>query len=133
MTIPLLFFLVNLPYFFYGTQSMPFIFANIFYCRFNFCLINAKAPVNSASHAYYSIQGKGGKKPQIATVLAPYDATSSNQLSLQRGQLVMVRKKTASGWWEGELQVSSVISDECSCCFERIKNLSHVYFMIGCY
>ncbi|XP_064117346.1 intersectin-1-like isoform X7 [Macrobrachium nipponense] len=45
-----------------------------------------------------------GKKPEIATVIAPYDATSSNQLSLQRGQLVMIRKKTASGWWEGELQ-----------------------------
>ncbi|XP_068201300.1 intersectin-1-like [Palaemon carinicauda] len=45
-----------------------------------------------------------GKKPEIASVIAPYDATSSNQLSLQRGQLVMIRKKTASGWWEGELQ-----------------------------
>ncbi|XP_063874281.1 intersectin-2-like isoform X16 [Scylla paramamosain] len=49
-------------------------------------------------------QGSKGKKPEIATVLAPYDATSSNQLSLQRGHLVMIRKKTASGWWEGELQ-----------------------------
>ncbi|XP_045103329.1 intersectin-1-like isoform X4 [Portunus trituberculatus] len=49
-------------------------------------------------------QGSKGKKPEIASVLAPYDATSSNQLSLQRGQLVMIRKKTASGWWEGELQ-----------------------------
>ncbi|XP_042887891.1 intersectin-1-like isoform X5 [Penaeus japonicus] len=45
-----------------------------------------------------------GKKPEIAQVIAPYDATSGNQLSLQRGQLVMIRKKTASGWWEGELQ-----------------------------
>ncbi|XP_045103343.1 intersectin-2-like isoform X17 [Portunus trituberculatus] len=49
-------------------------------------------------------EGSKGKKPEIASVLAPYDATSSNQLSLQRGQLVMIRKKTASGWWEGELQ-----------------------------
>ncbi|XP_050737308.1 intersectin-1-like isoform X6 [Eriocheir sinensis] len=49
-------------------------------------------------------QGSKGKKPEIASVLAPYDATSSNQLSLQRGQLVMIRKKTASGWWEGEVQ-----------------------------
>ncbi|KAK3893529.1 hypothetical protein Pcinc_002655 [Petrolisthes cinctipes] len=49
-------------------------------------------------------KGSKGKKPEIASVLAPYDATSSNQLSLQRGQLVMIRKKTASGWWEGELQ-----------------------------
>ena len=37
-------------------------------------------------------------------MIAPYDATSSEQLSLQRGQLVLIRKKTDSGWWEGELQ-----------------------------
>ncbi|XP_059468305.1 intersectin-2 isoform X3 [Neocloeon triangulifer] len=48
-------------------------------------------------------QGKG-KKPEIAQVLAPYKATSTEQLSLNRGQLVMVRKKTSTGWWEGELQ-----------------------------
>lgn len=47
---------------------------------------------------------KSGKKPEIATVIAPYQATSPEQLSLQRGQLIMVRKKTDSGWWEGELQ-----------------------------
>uniref|UniRef100_A0A146LNG8 Intersectin-1 n=2 Tax=Lygus hesperus TaxID=30085 RepID=A0A146LNG8_LYGHE len=47
---------------------------------------------------------KRSKKPVIATVIAPYQATSSEQLSLQRGQLIMIRKKTATGWWEGELQ-----------------------------
>lgn len=44
----------------------------------------------------------------MATVIAPYEATSSEQLSLQKGQLVMIRKKTDSGWWEGELQVSFI-------------------------
>ncbi|XP_044748493.1 intersectin-1 isoform X2 [Coccinella septempunctata] len=44
------------------------------------------------------------KKPEIASVIAPYQATSQEQLSLQRGQLIMIRKKTDSGWWEGELQ-----------------------------
>ncbi|KAL3284526.1 hypothetical protein HHI36_018684 [Cryptolaemus montrouzieri] len=44
------------------------------------------------------------KKPEIASVIAPYQATSNEQLSLQRGQLIMIRKKTDSGWWEGELQ-----------------------------
>ncbi|BES95601.1 RhoGEF [Nesidiocoris tenuis] len=44
------------------------------------------------------------KKPVIATVIAPYQATSTEQLSLQRGQLIMIRKKTSTGWWEGELQ-----------------------------
>ncbi|XP_066905736.1 intersectin-1 isoform X4 [Halyomorpha halys] len=49
---------------------------------------------------------KGGKsrKPLIATVIVPYQATSKEQLSLQRGQLIMIRKKTTTGWWEGELQ-----------------------------
>ncbi|CAA9996326.1 unnamed protein product [Nesidiocoris tenuis] len=49
------------------------------------------------------IHGKP-KKPVIATVIAPYQATSTEQLSLQRGQLIMIRKKTSTGWWEGELQ-----------------------------
>ncbi|KAK9887107.1 hypothetical protein WA026_020555 [Henosepilachna vigintioctopunctata] len=44
------------------------------------------------------------KKPEIASVIAPYQASSHEQLSLQRGQLIMIRKKTDSGWWEGELQ-----------------------------
>ncbi|XP_034243922.1 intersectin-1 isoform X2 [Thrips palmi] len=51
-----------------------------------------------------STLGSKGKKPEIATVLAPYKATSTEQLSLNRGQLIMVRKKTDTGWWEGELQ-----------------------------
>lgn len=37
-------------------------------------------------------------------MIAAYEATSNEQLSLQRGQLIMIRKKTDSGWWEGELQ-----------------------------
>ncbi|XP_028046441.1 intersectin-1 isoform X3 [Monomorium pharaonis] len=45
-----------------------------------------------------------GRKPEIVQVIAPYQATSSEQLDLQRGQLIMIRKKTDSGWWEGELQ-----------------------------
>lgn len=49
---------------------------------------------------------KGTKKAEVATVIAPYTATSTEQLSLQRGQLVKIRKKTTTGWWEGELQVN---------------------------
>jgi len=44
------------------------------------------------------------KRSEIAQVIAPYEATSTEQLSLTRGQLIMIRKKTDSGWWEGELQ-----------------------------
>ncbi|XP_014247399.1 intersectin-1 isoform X2 [Cimex lectularius] len=59
--------------------------------------------VESGSGEESEVKSKG-KKSVIATVIAPYQATSSEQLSLQRGQLIMIRKKTSSGWWEGELQ-----------------------------
>lgn len=47
---------------------------------------------------------RSSKKGEVAQVIAPYEATSTEQLSLTRGQLIMIRKKTDSGWWEGELQ-----------------------------
>ncbi|CAE1260660.1 unnamed protein product [Acanthosepion pharaonis] len=47
---------------------------------------------------------KISKKPEIASVIASYTATGPEQLSLQPGQLIQVRKKSPSGWWEGELQ-----------------------------
>jgi hypothetical protein len=46
------------------------------------------------------------RKYEIATVLANYQGSSEGQLNLTRGQLITVRKKSASGWWEGEVQVS---------------------------
>lgn len=56
-----------------------------------------------------STQQKAGtsstlKKPEIASVIAAYTATGAEQLSLSPGQLIQVRKKSPSGWWEGELQ-----------------------------
>jgi len=45
------------------------------------------------------------KKYEMATVLANYTGNGEGQISLTRGQLVTVRKQSASGWWEGELQV----------------------------
>ena len=53
-----------------------------------------------------SKQGGTLKKPEIATVIASYTATGPEQLSLNPGQLIQVRKKSPSGWWEGELQVN---------------------------
>ncbi|XP_038221368.1 intersectin-1-like [Zerene cesonia] len=41
---------------------------------------------------------------EVAQALANYTATSAEQLSLMKGQLLIVRKKADSGWWEGELQ-----------------------------
>jgi hypothetical protein len=41
----------------------------------------------------------------IATVVVGYDALGPEQLSLQPGQLVQVKKQNPNGWWEGELQV----------------------------
>lgn len=44
---------------------------------------------------------RGSKKGEVGQVIAPYEATSSEQLSLQRGQYIMIRKKSDTGWWEG--------------------------------
>ncbi|XP_077973395.1 intersectin-1-like isoform X1 [Styela clava] len=41
---------------------------------------------------------------EIAIVIAPYTASAANQLSLKMNQLVLIKKKNDSGWWEGELQ-----------------------------
>ncbi|KAL3307368.1 hypothetical protein Ciccas_014122, partial [Cichlidogyrus casuarinus] len=43
-------------------------------------------------------------KPEIARVVIAYQAQGPGQLSLANGQLVQIRKKSAKGWWEGELQ-----------------------------
>jgi len=42
---------------------------------------------------------------EIASVIAAYQGSGVEQLTLQPGQLINVRKKSPSGWWEGELQV----------------------------
>lgn len=34
-----------------------------------------------------------GRKPEIVQVIAPYQATSSEQLDLQKGQLIMIDPK----------------------------------------
>lgn len=46
-----------------------------------------------------------GKKPEVVIVTASYKATGPEQLSLEKGQLIQVKKKNSSGWWEGETQV----------------------------
>ncbi|XP_048002560.1 intersectin-2-like [Leguminivora glycinivorella] len=46
----------------------------------------------------------GRRKNEIAQAIAAYNATSTEQLSLTKGQLLVVRKKADTGWWEGELQ-----------------------------
>lgn len=46
---------------------------------------------------------------EIATVIAPYTAAAPNQLSLEPNQLVLIKKKSDSGWWEGELQVRDMV------------------------
>ncbi|KAK6622584.1 hypothetical protein RUM43_008426 [Polyplax serrata] len=61
-------------------------------------------PVTPDFSTITSAQTKISKKGDVATVIAPYQATSKEQLSLARGQLVCIRKKTTTGWWEGELQ-----------------------------
>lgn len=45
------------------------------------------------------------KRAEVATVIANYEARGEEQLSLEKGQLVAVRRKIDSGWWEGEIQI----------------------------
>ncbi|KAI4469638.1 eh domain [Holotrichia oblita] len=68
------------------------------------CQINESKEMEKPDFASMSANSQVIRKPEIASVIAPYQATSSEQLSLQRGQLIMIRKKADSGWWEGELQ-----------------------------
>lgn len=62
-------------------------------------------PVSKTDVPVVSENTKMLKKPEIVTVIAPYQTTSPGQLSLERGQLIQVRKKSPSGWWEGEMQI----------------------------
>lgn len=74
-----------------------------------YCHLSTQVFVHNERNEIYNcslFQMNKGKRPEIATVIAPYQATSKEQLSLQRGQLIMIRKKTTSGWWEGETHVS---------------------------
>ncbi|XP_070491973.1 intersectin-1 isoform X2 [Chironomus tepperi] len=70
--------------------------------------INTQNVTNDASMQEFrgmtSSASLKAKKGEVAQVIAPYEATSSEQLSLTKGQLIMIRKKSESGWWEGELQ-----------------------------
>ncbi|OQV19214.1 Intersectin-2 [Hypsibius exemplaris] len=44
------------------------------------------------------------KKPEIAVAVAAYTAGGPEQISFAKGDLILVKKKTETGWWEGELQ-----------------------------
>ncbi|XP_060608466.1 intersectin-1-like isoform X3 [Ruditapes philippinarum] len=72
--------------------------------------IDIKSPPSSTTPTITTPAAASGsltgtlKKPEIATVIAAYTATGEEQLSLHPGQLIQVRKKSPSGWWEGELQ-----------------------------
>ncbi|XP_062619095.1 intersectin-1-like [Saccostrea cucullata] len=70
--------------------------------------VQAPPPQPATSQPAQSQQKTGTsstlKKPEIASVIAAYTATGGEQLSLSPGQLIQVRKKSPSGWWEGELQ-----------------------------
>ncbi|KAH9280196.1 Intersectin-2 [Echinococcus granulosus] len=45
------------------------------------------------------------KTPELAVVVTPFIAQSSEQLSLNTGQYVKIRKRSSNGWWEGETQL----------------------------
>lgn len=44
------------------------------------------------------------RKPEIVIAVAPYTAGGAEQISFAKGEMILVKKKTETGWWEGELQ-----------------------------
>ena len=40
---------------------------------------------------FKQFQDKSGKKLELATVLAPYEATSKEQLTLAKGQMIIIK------------------------------------------
>ncbi|TRY73656.1 hypothetical protein TCAL_00936 [Tigriopus californicus] len=50
-----------------------------------------------------SKKNKEEKKMELAKVVAPYEGTSAEQLSLAAGQMILIRKKADTGWWQGEI------------------------------
>ncbi|XP_077008374.1 intersectin-2 isoform X3 [Tamandua tetradactyla] len=65
---------------------------------------NYVKPKDQENFVNASKSGTSSKKPEIAQVTSAYVASGSEQLSLAPGQLILILKKNASGWWQGELQ-----------------------------
>lgn len=42
-------------------------------------------------------------------VIADFEASADNQISLHVGDMVKIRSKSPSGWWQGEVSISSVL------------------------
>ena len=71
---------------------------------------------------------KSGKKAELATVIAPYTATSKEQLTLQKGQMIVVRKKTDTGWWQGEMSATGTVSVKMTEFYENSVKSFHDFF-----
>merc|ERR1719333_1425661 len=61
-------------------------------------------PQPSTEDNNLTVEDKSGKKLELATVIAPYEATSKEQLTLAKGQMIIIKKKSDTGWWQVELQ-----------------------------
>ena len=49
-------------------------------------------------------RGSGAGGREVARAIAKFEGTGPEQLGLEVGQLVVVRQKKATGWWEGRLE-----------------------------
>ena len=73
------------------------------------CLYQAPSPAPTPAVAAASaVAGAGSQLKEIGKVIAAYEATGKEQLSLKPNQLIHIRKKSPSGWWEGELMVCMI-------------------------
>lgn len=57
--------------------------------------LNAQSPLAETAPA---------KTEEKAKVIAAFEATEGNQMSLHVGEIVTVREKVQDGWWEGEVE-----------------------------
>ncbi|XP_055329501.1 intersectin-2-like [Paramacrobiotus metropolitanus] len=44
------------------------------------------------------------RKPEVYIAVAPFTAAGPEQISFAKNDMILVKKKTETGWWEGELQ-----------------------------
>ena len=64
----------------------------------------SNAALGKAMSQTHSVDEGGKKKPEIVVAVASYTSGGSEQISFSKGDMVLVKKKTDTGWWEGELQ-----------------------------
>lgn len=81
-------------------------FAYCVYISISNIHLQAPSPAPTPAAAVAAAAAAGSQLKEIGKVIAAYEATGKEQLSLKPNQLIHIKKKSPSGWWEGELMVN---------------------------